>query len=238
MKKFVLLALCVVLCFSSTCAEVIQIDTETATLEELKSARSIIDKRIQTVQFSNVPISDESLIISGSGTQILDGISIKSPISRFVSTSSNDMKLTYYTPQSSKSYSNGRSTAKVIGSPIELTCIMIETEGEWKIDFTPLTTMESPYTSGIGSYVTDIFEVEPPTIVNITLTSGYYGGYSSVILYKIDSEGNYTGENFIDREIVIDTESFDRIIKPEAGIVSYFWRIECPVDTVWSITEK
>lgn len=240
LKRIFLFLLSLMLFVPCAFADTVTVDLDTATVDELKAARDTIDVRLAEIRIANAPDVDNSFIVSGNGTQILDGFDIVADFSRFSATCDDDIKVTYYYNNTSRSFDHASRMcfAWCIDEPISITSVMVESTGNWSVDFSPISTMDSPYTTGVGSYVTDRFSVTPPCIVRITLEAGDYYDYTNVTLWKIHSDGRTSTENMVYNEIIIDEESFDVIIKPEKDIVSYFWMINCPVDTNWSITAK
>ena len=243
MKKLVLCLLVFSLLFSPTAiADVVTIDLDDATVEELKAARDSIDKRLNEAWLANAPAVDDSFIITGKGTQILKGVDMAENVSRIVATCDDDIKVTYYTDSNSRTYNGSFQSAMCfadcVSQPLSISSIMVETSGNWTIDLSPIKTMPSPFVSGIGACVSDSFTVTPPCIVHITLTRGLYGGYNHVSLWKIHTNGRTSAETMLDNVLFTDKKEFDVIIKPEEDVSAYFWVINCPVDTTWEITAR
>lgn len=248
MKRFFILFLILLPFVSVSFAETLSIDLNTASLDELVNVRDAVDKRIESIKVSMIRSDEkETHTITGNGTKILDGIAIKVP-SRFVATCSEDTRVTWYVAGDDKPHTYGEygesqsCYSEIIGKPITLTSIMVESQGDWNLEFSPIGVMDSPDVSGIGSYVSDRFVITPPCMVSITLEGtgvAGYGGLCSVYLYSISKNGKLKTETFVDWGTnVFDTESFDFIIKPEKDIISYFWKVNCSTDVKWSISAK
>lgn len=187
---------------------------------------------------------DDSFIISGNGTKILDGFELTSYLSRFVVTCDDTIKVTYYTENDSRTYDDSRNHgcfSTYIVDPIQFSSLMIESAGNWKIDLSPIKRMDGSFASGIGPYVTDCFVTTPPKIVTIKCSGHKYGAWLEVTLKKMTNDGKILSETAIDDVFVSgldDPVEYDVIIKPEENIFAYFWQIECAVDAEWSISEK
>ena len=97
--------------------------------------------------------------------------------------------------------------------------------------------MNQPHAAGNGSYVTDSFQVSPPSVITISFAKGIFGGYTYIYLYKIRTDRSIQTEEWMWQDIVSD-EKFDYIIQPEEDIVSYFLQIRCPHDTQWEMTAQ
>lgn len=244
MKKAVAFAVSFLfhLSFSFAFADTVNIDTETASIEQLLEAHSTISNAI--LQKEEKPAIDDSFVISGSGTQILDGFSLDSYLSRFVVTCNDAIKVTYYTENDSRTYDDSRHYGcfgTYIVAPDPFTSIMVESAGEWTIDMSPIARMAGSFASGIGPYITDCFITTPPKIVTIKCSGHKYGAYLQVTLYKITNDGRILSETAIDygNVYVLDEPvEYDVIIKPEEDIWAYFWKVDCAVDAEWSISEK
>jgi len=246
MKKVFILSLVLSLFLSPVAfADTVAVDLATATADELKIARDAIDKRLAEIRLANAPTIDESFLITGSGTQILPGIELEAPLSRFVASCDDSIKVTYYSGASNKESSYGvfntrNSHVGYFDNPTSISSIMVETQGKWQLDFSPIGLMDSPFVEGLGSYITDVFEApSTPFIVTITLNGESDAGYATVCLYSFDKNGNVTySDKAIDHEFVYETECFDTIIKPDSSAVAYFWNVSCPAGMQWSITAK
>lgn len=246
MKRLLSFFVALSLLCSVAIAEIITIDLSTATEAELQTARDAIDARITEIRSTNITKTTEKpLILSGNGTKILDGFDINSDLFRFVATCEQDTKVTWYLkgdndPKTYGLYGESQSCyAHYFEEPLSITSLMVETPGAWRLEFSPLGTMDSPAASGTGSYITDIFTVTPPCMVSITFTHKGYNGLCSVILYPIYADGSIGYESVIDWGTrVSGTQSFDVIIKPEPNVVAYFWDVSCYEGIEWKIEVK
>lgn len=241
MKKLLCLVLVGLLSLSPVAfADTITIDLDAASIEELETAKDAIDARIAELKAVTVAPADEMYITRGRGTQILNDFKEPSTVSRFVVTADSSFKVSY----NQWSFdSNARCYIECFDHTDDIPQVMIETQGKWMIDYSPLEKAASPYMTGKGAYVTDYFTANTPQIVTFTIQcDGRYGGRgTSLTLYGIDSNKCI---NYIDRLITYEhisgIESFDVIIKQgyHKDIDFYFFAIDCPANASWSITEK
>lgn len=246
MKKVFILSLVFSLFLSSMAfADTVTVDLVTATADELKTARDAIDKRLAEIRLANAPTIDDSFFIKGSGTQILPGIELDAPFSRFVATCDDSIQVTYYSGANNAESTYGKfnsnnSHADYIINPASISSIMVETQGNWQLDFSPIGLIDSPFTDGAGSYITDVFEAPTtPCIITVTLNGKNDAGYGAVTLYSINKNGTVSySDTVVDYEFVHEVEYFDAIIKPDSSAVAYFWDISCPSGMQWSITAK
>lgn len=186
--------------------------------------------------------ADGSHILTGSGTQILDGFEIIAG-SRMIVNCDEDIKVTMYQagyedqPQTIASR-NSENSYTCFLYPSTLASLMVETQGSWTIEILPFSLVSSPDVARRGSYISDVFQVQPPVIVNITFDKlGSMGSWCSVLLHKMDTNGNDAIEEVYNK-YVSDRVSFDMIIKPEKNIMAYSWVIDCAHDIEWSIKAK
>lgn len=236
MKRFFLLILTLMAFPPASLADLITIDLDSASIDELSAARSAIDAKISDIALASAPDKSGIYLLSGKGTQILDGITLSSNLSRFVVTS-NDAKVTYYSGDESNTLTcSDGGTYTYFEKPTEIQAIMVESSSEWKIDASPIGWMDDPYITGSGIFISDRFEVQPPVIVTISINHDRRRGWSNVALSKVKSDGSVYTEwiaNYVKSPTTIDA-----IIKPEKDVVSYFWRFNCPESVEWSITAK
>lgn len=178
-------------------------------------------------------------IVEGSGTQILDPIPLYSDLSRFVVMADGKFGVTF---NSWNHDSNGHSYANYVDASRDVSQVMIETKADWKIECSPIKEMDSPYTSGMGSYITDYFRATPPMIVTVTVEcDGMLGGSGiSLRQYGIDKEGKvHVVDDLIENEYIYGTESYDVIIKQGLWESEfYFFAFDCAANAKWSITAK
>ena len=215
------------------------VDLQSMSTDELTALRDAITVELrQRAEAASTDTDASSFVLSGSGTQILDGIELTAPISRFVVTCDDAIKVTYFSDGDSRSYDDFRCFVNCIEKPISISSLMIESKGNWTVDLSPINEMNGTYASGTGPYITDTFTTSPPTIVTITYEQHKYGGYIWVYLKKIMEDGSVRTETAIDQALIGDLTAYDVIIKPEENVRAYFWMIDCPLDTKWSIAEK
>lgn len=230
--KVLACALICVMASSYALADTVTIDLEAASAEELKAARDAIDAKLMDIRLANAPKPDDAYIIKGSGTQILTNVEINAELSRFNVHYLDEAKLSLFDNNGKQLYIKGYIEGKQV-----IPTIMLESEEEWSIDVSPLSTNGSPYISGRGSYTSDLFVVTPPTIVTITVKDiESYFNYTDISLYYVNKIGTVCFEERFGN--ILPDKSFDYIIKPNSEAVSWFWVIDCSNHVEWSISAK
>lgn len=144
--------------------------SETATLDDLQ--RVIDDAYAKMLELRQVTETDqEALSFSGSGSEIIMGVDLKSPPYKvhFETKNAKRMDVDYL--------SEGGSAKSIIfnkageGS-VELLLngkqdILIETSDDWNLDFVPLTKVGNIDFTGSGAAVSDIFTVKGLTMLAV-----------------------------------------------------------------------
>ena len=239
-KRIIVFLLSMLLIVPVASADTIAIDLETATADELQAARDAINKRLAEILASDLTAANEALLLKGNGTQLLEGIKLNYSPARLFVKSTAEVKVTLCSDDRNYSYDGSNNSsyqfAYVIENQQSFSSIIVETQGEWTLELSPIGFTDQLSASGSGSFITDCFSVTPPSVVSIEFDAGWYGGYSSIYLNKIYDD-YISSETWMWQDIVSD-ESFDYIIKPEQNVKSYFIQIHCPHDTQWEITIK
>lgn len=241
MKKFLVFLLALLLLTPSVFADTVTVDLDTATAEELQVARDAIDARLAEVRASDLPAAGDKFTITGKGTQILEGVDLCYSPARLFVKSSEEIKVTLCSDGRNSTYDGINSSryqfAYVLQKQQSISSIIVETQGEWLLELSPIEMTEQLPTNGMGSHVTNCFSVVPPSIISITFNDGRYGGYTYISLYKIYANNSISYDQWMQQDIVSD-ETFDYVIKPEENVKAYFIRISCPHDTQWEIKAK
>ena len=238
LKCFISLFAVLILLSSQVFADTLTVDLDTATSAELQSALELISTRLNELNALSMPVSNDKFVYTGSGTHVLQGVNTSfSPI-RMVAQSTSDIKITLCAGDKTKTYDGGNSSRYQFSHWINeqfISSIIVETQGEWCLEFSPILSTMETHITGNGSIITECFAVTPPQLVTISFDDGLYGGYTYIDLYKIHDNGFITSEEWLWQDIV-QNESFDYIIKPENNILAYFIGIRCPHDTNWDIS--
>lgn len=238
MKKLLCLVLVGLLSISPLAfADTITIDLDAASIEELETAKDAIDARIAELKAVTVAPA-EMYITRGNGTQILNDFKEPSTVSRFVVTADSKFIVTYNKMNIQLTVKSiGCNYADFIDRSDGFSQVMIETQGEWVIDYSPLKRTASPCMSGNGSYVTDYFTIKTPAIVTFTVKGDY--SRCHVSQYSIDENGKIHLVGTPIDQYVSGQETFDVIVKSNKDNAQYyFFEINCHDDVKWSITEK
>ena len=240
-KRFSIFLLSILIITSAAFADTITIDLDTATADELQAARDAINERIADILASDLSSVSEKFTLKGKGTKILEGVDLLYTPARLFVKSTAEIKVTLCSDGKNRTYdgsnSSGLQFAHLIDKEQSISSIIVETQGEWSLEFSPIELTQKMITSGSGSCITDYFLVSPPQIVSISFNDGWYAGYTYIYLYKIHANNSVSCEEWMWQDFVTD-ETFDYIIKPESNVKAYFIMISCPHDTRWSITTK
>ena len=189
------------------------------------------------ILLSNNALADgvviDSYTIKGNGNQTVCDIKINVKYSRFVGHGEKGTKITCYDENGKYTYYYLIQGQEVISK------IVVETQGDWYIDFSPIGFMATPSVSGHGSYYSDFFMIDKPTIVSIKADGGENGIDSfGVSLYYVDKEGKIrlADPGFIDCDSYPLSTVY--IALPDEDAVAWLWHIGCFDNVEWSITAK
>ncbi len=241
LKRIFLFLLSLMLFTPAALADTITIDLDIATTEELQTALDAISARLAEIRTSDIPAAGDKFTVTGKGTQLLEGVDLRYSPARLFVKSSEEIKVTLCSDDRNRTY-DGRNNsdyqfAYVIDEQRSISSIIIETQGEWSLELSPIEPTDQIAAIGSGSHITDCFQVSPPHIISITFNDGWYGGYTDIYLYKIHANNSVSYEEWMWQDIVFD-ETFEYVIKPEGNVKAYFIMISCPHDTQWEITAK
>lgn len=241
LKRIVAFLLSMLLIVPVAYADTVTVDLDIATIEELQAARDAIDARLAEILSSTLSSNGDRFTLTGTGTQILEGVDLPYSPARLFVKSDKEIKVTLCSDGGNHTYDGGNSSgyqlAYVIDKQQPISSIIVETQGNWSLEISPIEFVEQLSTSGSGSNVTDAFFAAPPAIVSISFSGGRYLGYTYIYLYKIHSDGSVTSEKWMWQDFMPDGK-FDYVIKPEEKINAYFVHIRCPHDTQWEISVK
>jgi hypothetical protein len=242
MKKLLAVLLAFALLGSSAFAETLTIDLETASIDELTAAQTTIGNRISELRAAQTP-AGKNITLSGNGTSIQSGVEVtqiparvvvKGPVK--VTFTGGDYDLTFNTWQAEESC----ETITDAGT-YEL---LIEGDGDWTISIEPLKEGGTLECSGTGPYVSDFFPLTSSTIVHCLLDASALGEWSASLYVSIGYQ--YEGYDYWTYDTVVGDTIFtdpltlegDGIIKPVRERDQYYWIIDVPLGTTWSISVK
>lgn len=242
MKRFLsLFVLCLLLC-SIAIADTVTVELDTASIEELMEARSLIDRRIAELSQDVTPESNP-FILRGSGTEILQVNMTLEPLSRFVFICADDDA--EYTITLNGEDKKWLSEAEYFETKSEISRVMVQSQEPWTIDVSPIGHIDTPFISGNGNYVSDRFVIDSPSIVSVTFdyTAGggnYWNERCSLVLYKIDSNGSVHADYLVSSEEVYEgkTITVDAMVDIDDNTQHCFWGINCNSKIKWAISDK
>lgn len=243
MKK--LISLVLVACFLSplaVLADVLSPDWQNASLDELLSAQQQIGDQISALRAAEKP-AGEAIELSGTGTSILSSVEIPQVPARV--TINGNVKVTM---------TGGRYDQTFNAWQYDFSCeslteagtydLLIEGEGSWSIAIEPLKEGGTMALSGNGPYISDFFELSAPTIVHCSMdaskTDGYFASLYTKLGHQYSNIENWTSDTVVG-DLVSGNQlklEADGIIKKEGNRTQYYWIIDVPIGTEWSITTK
>lgn len=239
MKRFFCIFLALLtLAASPALAQVLTIDLDTATIEELTAAQAQIGDRISQLRAAAAP-AGEAIVLTGSGTSIISGVDVVAVPARL--TIEGTVKLTlsgkfdYTFNQELHPY----NCAVITGA--ETFDAMVEGTGDWTITIEPIKEGGSIVASGVGPWVSDYFPLEGPAILTVKADgSGMDALMSNVIvqLYQpLRFIGTYNPSSLTNALITATGDAFaaDVIAKPDDGTPMCFWYVKVAPGVAWSI---
>ena len=180
-------------------------------------------------------------IIKGKGNQTITNLEFKSDYSRFIF---HDEKDPYAFP---KCYDeNGEELMHSYyynWRKYTIPTMIVESEGDWYIDYSPIGIMDSPSVTGKGIYVSDFFTIDKQTLISIKADykKKEQSIFSVSLCYlKVDER---TGTSSMrTKELVVHSDliplSASYVIQPDEKVTAFFWAIRCSDNVEWSITAK
>ena len=242
MKRFLFVfVLCLLFC-SFAIADTVIVDLDTASVEELRDARSLIDKRIAELSQSESTESN-AFILSGTGTEIREVNMTLEPLSRFVFTCADDnAEFTITINGEDKKW---LPEVDCFDTKAEISRVMVQSKKPWTINTSPIGYSDTSFISGNGNYVSDRFSIDSPSIVSVTFdyTAGggnYWNESCSLILYTIDINGAVHTDYLVSGEQVYegDTITVDAIVDVDDNVQYCIWGIDCHSKIKWTISDK
>lgn len=121
---------------------------------------------------------------------------------------------------------------------------VIETDGNWEIEYTPITADGTLEVGGEGGHVSNFFTCTNPTKVTFSVKNCY----SNLTTFKVNlyylSNSGYLCSEFESEKVLSELvdpgtqKTFAAIIKPEDKKAAYLWVIACDAGVEWSITTE
>lgn len=243
MKKLLVLVVVLCLLVPVALADTLTLDLDTASVEELEAAQSAISDRISELRSASEP-AEEDIMLSGTGTTIKTGVEVKWVPARVTVTGA--VKVTLAGGQYDLGFNSYQAeyACDVLTDPATYD-VLVEGEGDWAILIEPLREGAAMEMSGSGPYVTDFFPIPAATIVHAVMDATALEdlGVASLYLslgYQYDSIEAWTEDTVIGDtlfSVPLRLEK-DAIVKPTGDRTQYYWIIDVPIGTEWSITRK
>lgn len=252
MKKLISLAAAALLAFP--CAAfadgVLVDDWSSASVDELVKAKSKISAQVaQLLVHQEVPA--EGFTLSGEGMDITDAYTLPNGYWRRLIKIPNAK---VYGDQVTISIAGKNNVIKIsdavtaeplrANGALNIDYAVVETDGSWEIEYTPITADGTLEASGDGGFVSNFFTCTKPTKVTFSVNNGYsYLTSFKVNLYYMSNSG-YLCSEFESEKVLnelVDSgaqKTFTAIIKPEDKKAAYLWVIACDTGVEWSITAK
>ncbi len=239
MKKWLSLPLaalcCLQLFLASALAAPITIDLDAATQEELTQLQSQIADRLSALRMSETP-AGEVIELSGEGSAI-HPLSIPFSPARVTCTAQGQpgaFKLTEgLFPYSFETDSTRTDVVEEAGDYT----LLVECAGQWNFRVEPLAPGGALEQKGKGFYVSDIFPLDGPTIVNFSYQTAENGGNLIVYEYAVYEDGEVIS-NLLINEMPRNNASgsVEKILETTGGATGYFLTVYCDPATEWEIS--
>ncbi|NLV59222.1 MAG: hypothetical protein GXY67_10715 [Clostridiales bacterium] len=243
MKKLLALALALVLVTFSAAADTLSLDLETATLDELQAAQSILSQRISKLRAAAAP-AGETITLSGSGTSILSGVEVVQIPARVTIQGAVKVTLTGgKLDRTFNSWADEEGSCEVLTEAGTFDAL-VEGKGEWTLAIEPLKEGGTIELSGVGPYVSDFFPLSAATIVHVVMDASASDAWSASLYLHMGHQ--YSNIEAWDEELVTGDGLFsaplklegDGIVKPVGDRTQYYWIVDVPAGAEWSITVK
>lgn len=220
----------------------LNLNLDTANLDELKNAKEIIENRISELQSSEPISSSEIIEISGSGTSIISDITIPFSPSRIIVNC--DGKLDgELIGDTNFSFSANTQTAKFFDGSGSFD-FLVEASGDWSISIEPIVYSQTFPISGTGEYVSDFFDLDSPMIVTVKGDPSTSSSQFTNLIFKLHHQYEYLtswGYDALTNEFMSQKDDQfvkDVILKPVNGRDQYCISITCDPGVQWSIETK
>ena len=224
-------------------ANTITVNLEEATLEELQTAQAAIQERMD-VLLADQPGQGDVICLTGTGTTILKDVNILFYPARMHILSENRMTVTLTGGPYEMAYYIEYSPAVRVLTFGGTFTLLIEAEGDWTIEFSPIEEGGYCEAAGSGAYVGDFFELTEPMVFTASfdganLPAGVYD-YMELNFFKQFEYGDEWGYDnpFYDDLETGEFVSKDFIVKPTTGHKRYFWQVVCNPYVTWTIRPK
>lgn len=242
MKKiFCLILALLTLAASPAFAQVLTIDLETASIEDLTAAQTQIADRISQLRAAAAP-AGEAITLTGSGTSILSGVEVAAVPARI--TIEGAVKLTLSGKYDHTfNYTQQPFTCDVITSA-ETFDALVEGDADWTITIEPIKEGGSIQASGTGPWVSDFFLLDSAAIVTVTADPSQMDALLTNVIFQIYQPlkyiGTYSPDSLTNELLTASNGSFtaDVIIKPDDGQALCFWYVNVAPGVQWSINVK
>lgn len=242
MKKLLTLLLVFLLIPAVSLADVLAPGWEDASLDDLLAAQAAIADQISQLRAASSDAA-ETLTFSGDGTTILSAVNVEHIPARV--TINGTVKLTLTGGQYDHVFNvwQDKMSCEVLTDAAEYD-LLVEGTGAWTITIEPLKEGGTMELSGTGPYVSDFFQLPSATIVVCSMDASKLGKWSASLYVKMGHQyGNISswttdsvaGDSLFSDPLKLTEEA---IVKPTKNRGQYYWIIDVPVGTTWSITQK
>ena len=218
-------------------ADVLTIDLEQATMEELLAARDAVDQAIAEKS------KTDEYTIRGQGTETQTVDFVLPPLSRLVIKSNDSFVHCSYLTADGKEGSAWDGSG-YFEDTISISQISVESKKPWILQVSVIEETDDPFISGHGNEISDRFSLPESKKINVTFDYTAGGGSlwnekCSLTLFSVDEFGVVHPQYIVQSEIVYEgkTTSIDAVIQPDPFAVSYFWRVKCNNRISWTISE-
>lgn len=242
MKRLLCCFLLLLILPAVACADVLAPDWQAAALDDLLAAQTLLANEISARRAADQPAA-EKIELSGTGTDILTGVSVAAMPVRVSFVSDAEAKATLTGGRYSHTFHNYAS-----GSLVEFLddaadySVLVETTGAWSLTFEPLAAGQALPFSGTGDAVSDIFDITAPMIVTFSWDLSKYDKILPTFRVELkhqNARANVWGYDPLVSELSPElVGSRDVILKPVDGCAAYCFAVEAPEGVSWSIAPK
>lgn len=243
MKKLLscILALLLILPAAAS-ADVLAPDWQTAALDDLLAAQTLLANEISARRAADAPLADK-IELAGTGTSILSDIQVSSSPVRVIFSSDTEAKLTLSGGVYDHVYRNDKAGCTIqLLDDVATYSAMVEGAGGWSLVIEPIMPGEKLPYSGQGEAVSDFFDVSAPMIVVVSWDASESQSWAESLYVRLNHQysniSSWDSDRLVGEFPIEKTGSMEVILKPTKGRSEYCFSVETGADVKWSIAPK
>lgn len=223
-------------------ADVLAPDWQTAALDDLLAAQTLLANEISARRAADQPAADK-IELSGTGTSILTDIMVSSSPVRVSFSSDTEAKLTLSGGEYDHVYHNNKAgcTIQLLDDAANYSA-MVEGAGGWSLVIEPIMPGgKLPY-SGQGEAVSDFFDLSAPMIVVVSWDASESQSWAESLYVRLNHQysniSSWDSDRLVGEFPIEKIGSMEVILKPTKGRSEYCISVETGADVKWSIAPK